>query len=134
MSRRHYLLTAALALCAALAGHALYGALASPRTVEARAGGQSEGVEWEYCAVVKAQTPGSTRLVYWIVNFRGEGVRVESVEAAGVSGNSFGKAVAKLGDEGWEMVGEGPLPVPLDPRPGPPTNAPSAYFFKRRKD
>ena len=134
MNRRHYLLTAALALCASLAGHALYGALASPRAAEARAGGQPRGVEWEYCALVKAQTPGAVRVVYWIVNFKGEGVRVEPVEATGVSSNSFGKAFAKLGDEGWEMVGEGPLPVGPDPRPGPPAGAPSAYFFKRRKD
>ena len=134
MNRRHYLWTAALALCAGLAGHALYAALAAPHTAEARAAGQSRGVEWEYCAVVKAQTPGSVRVVYWIVNFRGEGVRVEPVEAAGVSGNSFGKAVAKLGEEGWEMVGEGPLPVGPDPRPGSQAAAPSAFFFKRRKD
>lgn len=133
MNGRHYLLTAGLALLAALAGHALYGALPAPRAAEASAAGQSRGAEWEYCAVVKAQVPGSVRLVYWIVNFRGEGVRVEPVEAS-VSGNSFGKAVAKLGDEGWEMVGEGPLQVALDPRPGPTTSAPSALYFKRRKD
>jgi hypothetical protein len=134
MNRRHYLLTAAVALCAALAGQVLYGALLAPRAVEARAkAGPRDEAGWEYCAVVKAQVPGSVRLVYWIVNFRGEGVKVEPVEA-GLTGNSFGKAVAKLGDEGWEMVGEGPLQVSPDPRPGPPANAPSAIFFKRRKD
>ena len=134
MKRRHYLLTVALAAFAAFAGNALYGALLTPRVAEARtaAGPRDEG--WEYCAVVKSQIPGSVRVVYWIVNFRGEGVRVEPVEASGVSGNSFGKAVAKLGDDGWEMVGEGPLQVGIDPRPGPPANAPSAFFFKRRKD
>lgn len=134
MNRSHYLLTAALALCAALAGHALYDALVSPRTAEARAAVRSRDEGWEYCAVVKAQVPGSVRLVYWIVNFKGEGVKIDPVEGVGVSSNSFGKAVARLGDEGWEMVGEGPLPVGADPRPGPPTGAPSAYFFKRRKD
>ena len=77
MNGRHYLLTAALALCSALAGHALYAALASPRTVEAREAVRPRDGGWEYCAVVKAQTPGSTRLVYWIVNFKGEGVRIE---------------------------------------------------------
>ena len=134
MKRRQYLLTVALALGAGLAGHALYDALPAPRTVEARQESQSRGVGWEYCALVKAQTPGSVRLVYWIVNFKGEGVRVDQVEGVGVSANSFGKAVAKLGEEGWEMVGEGPLPVGADPRPGPQVSAPSAYFFKRRKD
>ena len=135
MNRRHYLLTVALSLFAALAGHALYGALAAPRAAEARAASAPrDDVGWEYCAVVKAQVPGAVRVVHWIVNFKGEGVKVEPVEAAGASGNSFGKAVAKLGEEGWEMVGEGPLPVGPDPRPGPPTGAPSAFFFKRRKD
>ncbi len=134
MNRRQYLLNVALALCAALAGHALYGALSAPRTAEARAAARPrDEAGWEYCAVVKAQIPGAVRLVYWIVNFKGEGVRIEPVEA-GVSGNSFGKAVAKLGEDGWEMVGEGPLQGSFDPRPGPPTNAPSALFFKRRKD
>ncbi|HWW76036.1 MAG TPA: hypothetical protein VNZ44_11590 [Pyrinomonadaceae bacterium] len=133
MKRRHYVLNVFLALCAALAGHALYGALVAPRTVEARAAAQPREDGWEYCAVMKAQTPGAVRLVYWIVYFKGEGVKVDPVEAVGVNSNSFGKAVAKLGDEGWEMVGEGPLGAPLDPRPGPSINAPSAYFFKRRK-
>jgi hypothetical protein len=133
MKRRHYVLNVVLALCAALAGHAIYGALVSPRTVEARAGAQPREDGWEYCAVMKAQIPGAMRMVYWIAYFKGEGVKVDSVEASGVSGNSFGKAVAKLGDEGWEMVGEGPMSAPLDPRPGPPINAPNAYFFKRRK-
>ena len=133
MKRRQYLLTVALASCGALAGHALYGALVAPRAVEARAAAAPRDEGWEYCAVVKAQVPGAVRVVYWIVNFRGEGVKVDPVEA-GLAGNSFGKAVAKLGDEGWEMVGEGPLQVGPDPRPGPPTVAPSAYFFKRRKD
>ena len=134
MKRRHYLLTVALALCAALAGHALYGALPAPRAAEARAADEPRSPQWEDCAVVKAQTPGSMRLVYWISNFKGEGVKVEPVEASGVSGNSFGKAVAKLGDDGWEMVGTGPLEIGPDPRPGPPTSAPTAVYFKRRKD
>jgi hypothetical protein len=131
MKRRHYLLTIALALFASLAGHALYGA--RPRAVEARAAAEPRSPQWEYCAVVKAQTPGAVRLVYWIANFRGEGVKIDSVEA-GLSGSSFAKAVAKLGDDGWEMVGTGPLEIGPDPRPGPPTGAPSAVFFKRRKD
>lgn len=131
--KRHYLLTVALALFGTLAGHTLYGALLSPRTAEAHGAAEPRAGDWEYCAVVKSQVPGSMRLVYWIANFKGEGVKVDSVEG-GLSGNSFGKAVAKLGDEGWEMVGAGPLEVPLDPRPGPPVGAPTAIFFKRRKE
>ncbi|MDT7690588.1 MAG: hypothetical protein QOJ70_2989 [Acidobacteriota bacterium] len=133
MNRRHYLLTVALSLFAGLAGHALYGALLTPQPVLARALAEPRDSQWEYCAVVKSQIPGSVRLIYWIAYFKGEGVKIEPIEA-GLSGNSFGKAVAKLGEDGWEMVGEGPLDVRPDPRPGPSVAAPDAVFFKRRKD
>lgn len=133
MSRKHLLLTLVLALAAGFAGHALYAALASPRVASARAASADSGEgPWEYCAVVKAQYPGSVRLVYWIAYFRGEGVKTEDVEA-GVSGNAFAKAVAKLGQDGWEMVGAGPLEVRPEARPSP-LNSPNAVFFKRRKE
>ena len=130
MKRRHYLLTAALALTAGLTGHALSGGWLTPRPAEARAPRASE---WEYCAVVKAQMGDPRRQIYWINYFRGEGVSTVPVESS-LGGNSFAKAVARLGDEGWEMVGEGPLEVAPVVRPGPTTNAPTAIFFKRRKD
>ena len=128
MKRGHYLLTAALLLMAGFAGHAVSGGLTAPRPAEARAPRASE---WEYCAVVKAQTGDPRRQIYWINYFRAEGVRSEPVEA-GLGGNSFGKAVARLGEEGWEMVGEGPLEVLPVVRPGPTTGVPTAIFFKRR--
>jgi len=132
MTGRHFLLTLTLALAAGFAGHALYSALASPPVAQARAASRDSGEgQWEYCAVVKAQYPGSVRLVYWIAYFKTEGIKVEDVEA-GVSGNAFAKAVARLGEDGWEMVGEGPLEVRPEVRPSPATS-PTAVFFKRRK-
>src|SRR5919202_6788424 len=111
MCRKHFLLTLALALAAGFAGQALYGALASPRAAQARAAsGDSGDGQWEYCAVLKAQYPGSVRLVYWIAYFNRDGVKTEDVEG-GVGGNAFGKAVTRLGQAGWEMVGSGPLEV-----------------------
>ena len=133
MNGRHYLLTVALSLLAALAGHANYGAPASPRPALAGAPGQSGGAEWEYCAVVRSQTGGTRRIIFWINYFKGEGVKTEPIEA-GLGGNSFGKAVAKLGEEGWEMVGVCPIEVLPEVRTGPATGAPTALFFKRRKD
>ena len=131
MKRGHYLLTVALSLAAGFAGHALSGGLLqAERPAEARAPRASE---WEYCAVVKAQAGDPRRQIYWISYFKGEGVRPEPVEAS-LGGNSFAKAVAKLGDEGWEMVGEGPLEVSPTVRPGPTIGAPTAIFFKRRKE
>ena len=129
MNRRHYLLTIALSLAAGLAGHALYGTFAAPTTARAAAEPRRDA-EYEYCAVVKAQA-GTPRLTYWIQYFKGEGTRPETVEAT-LGGYSQVKAIAKLGEEGWEMVGEGPLDLTRDPRPG--TSTPTAIFFKRRKD
>ncbi len=132
MNRRHYLLTVALSLSAGFAGHALYGLLVTPRAAEARAGAQPRDLQWEYCAVVKSQV-GSPRLFYWISYFNGEGAKVDRIEAS-LGGNSFAKAVAKLGEEGWEMVGQGPLDVGADTRPGPSGNMPTAIYFKRRQN
>lgn len=129
MNRRHYLLTVGLSLAAGLAGHALYGTFAATPAARAAAEPQRD-LQWEYCALVKSQAP-SSRLVFWIAYFRGEGARTETVEAA-LNGNSQAKAIAKLGEEGWEMIGEGPLEVRPDPRPG--AAAPTALFFKRRKE
>jgi|SRR5215204_1310201 len=130
MKRRHYLLTAALSLAAGLAGHALYGGLLMPRPVEARV---PRAAQWEYCAVVKAQGLPTPRLFFWITYFREEGMKTETVEAS-LGNNSVSKAIAKLGEDGWEMVGEGPLDIRPDPRPSASVNAPVALFFKRRKD
>ena len=132
MNRKQWLLTLVLALTAGFAGHALYGTLVSPQVAQARAVSMDSGdVQWEYCAVLKAQYPGSVRLIYWIAYFRGDGIKTEDVEA-GLGGNAFGKAVAKLGQDGWEMVGAGTLEVRPDPRPNSPV-ASNAVFFKRRK-
>jgi hypothetical protein len=122
MDRKHLTLALALALAVGALAHALCGSLVAPRTVQERAFDS----DWEYCAVVKAQYPGSVRFVYWITYFRGEGVRTENVETE-PGGNPFAKAVAKLGQDGWEMVGEGPLEI----RPGAPGGTQTAIFFKR---
>jgi hypothetical protein len=132
MFRRENLLTLALALSADVAGHALYGALSTPRAVQARAASaDSSDLQWEYCAVTKANFVNSPRAgAYWISYFRGDRVETVTVET-GVTGNAFAKAVAKLGEDGWDMVGEGPLETNVPLRPGSSANA---IFFKRRKD
>jgi hypothetical protein len=128
MSGKHLLPTIVLALAAAVAGYALRGEPSS-HAAAPRASADPSDLQWEYCAVVKAQYVGSPQGgIYWIAYFRGEGVRTEDVRV-GPTGNAFAKAVAKLGDEGWDMVGEGPLEI----RPGP-GGTPTAVFFKRRKE
>jgi hypothetical protein len=131
MRPKNYLLLTMLALAAGFAGHAWGEKLSPVSTAEARIGAQrDDGRRWEYCAVTKAQFLGSPRGgAYWISYFRGDRVQVETVET-GPSGNALAKAVAKLGEEGWEMVGEGPLEV----RAGTPGGTPTALFFKRRME
>ena len=132
MNRRHYLLTVVLSLAAGLAGHALYGTL-SPEPAARAAAEPRRDAQYEYCAVVKSQALPTPRLFFWIVYFKEEGTKTETVEAT-LGGSSYGKAIAKLGEDGWEMVGEAPLDIRPDPRPTAPGSAPTALFFKRRKD
>jgi hypothetical protein len=129
MRGKHLLPTIVLALVAGLAGHALRGEPSSHAAAGPRADADASDLQWEYCAVVKAQYVGSPQGgIYWIAYFKGEGVRTEDVKA-GPMGNAFAKAVAKLGEDGWDMVGEGPLEI----RQGP-GGTPTAVFFKRRKE
>ena len=123
MRPRIWLCAAALALAAGFAGHWLAGR----EGTQARA--RAAGERWEYCALTKAQYPGSVRGgQYWITYFRGNNVRVETIEA-GVTENGVAKAISKLGEEGWEMVGEGTLDI--GPGRGTP---PQALYFKRPRE
>jgi hypothetical protein len=126
MDRKHYVLTAALVLTAAIAGAASSGAsLFATASVQARSEERDERGKWEYCAVTKPQYAGSSRgNQYWITYFRSGKVQVVDVEG-GVTGNALSNAIFKLGEEGWEMVGEGALEVRT------PNN--KALYFKRRK-
>ncbi|HWS55708.1 MAG TPA: hypothetical protein VN228_16335 [Pyrinomonadaceae bacterium] len=119
-------LTVALALGAGFVGHEVAERLSAAGGVEAHARA-AQGGRWEYCAVTKAQFVGSARGgQYWITYFRGNNVRVETIEA-GVTENALAKAVSRLGDEGWEMVAEGTL----DMGRGTP---PAALYFKRSRE
>jgi hypothetical protein len=128
MRPKLFVLTAALGLAAGFAGHWLAGRLGASVGVEARASAaRAEDGRWEYCAVTRAQFPGSPRGgQYWISYFRTNNVRVETVEA-GVTENALSKAISRLGEDGWEMVGEGAL----DMGPGRGPTPPQAIYFKR---
>lgn len=125
----------AAALAAALtAGYAARGLFAGEPAAAAHAvkSEDTDAAEWEFCAVARAQfLPGPRGNQYWIVYFRGEGVQVVTVEA-GVSGNAQGKAIARLGAEGWQLVGEGTLDTGRPPSRDEPAGR--ALFFKRLKN
>ena len=135
MKPKHYLLLFVLLLLAAFAGRSVGPSMTlAPLVAEAQERGgdddERESLKWEYCAVTKAQFVGSVRGgQYWISYFRKGNVQVETVEAS-VQESAVAKAVSKLGEEGWEMVGEGPLEIRQG---GPPGGTPTALYFKRRK-
>lgn len=133
MNRSHIALTIILALAAGFAGKSLAGAASrttiAANTRPASVKGDASESPWEYCAVLKAQTPGSLRGgVYWISYFKGERIETLTIEA-GPTSNALSKALNKLGNEGWEMVGPGPLEVIAAPG-----GTPTALYFKRKKN
>lgn len=86
------------------------------------------GVRWEYCAVSRAGYTGSTRGgTYWVSYFKDTGVEIIEIEekVSDQQGVAVARAMAKLGEEGWEMVGSSELPVK--------TGRYEAIYFKRQK-
>lgn len=78
---------------------------------------------WDYCALSRAAVGASRGGLYSITYFRDGGAQVVDAEEMATERYGPAKAIAQLGQEGWEMVGEGPL----DARAG----ATNAIYFKR---
>lgn len=94
-----------------------------PRREAARA----DARRWEYCAITRAgQAPSLRRSAYSITYFLPGTARVVDVEESFSDRAALPKAIAKLGDEGWELVGEGPLEFKVG-------TGGEALYFKRRK-
>lgn len=129
MRKVNFFLMVALSAGLMAAARPVLEVVSPAHVAEARAAGdESGGSKWEYCAVTKAQYAASIRGgVFWIVYFRGGGVQTVDVET-GPGGNAQGRAIAKLGEEGWELVGEGVLDARQTGR-----DAPTGLLFKRLK-
>ena len=127
MNNKRYALTIALVMIIGMVGGLASGKFMALTTTQAQlAEGPSLTPKWEYCALTKAAYVGSNRGgLYWISYFRDSGVQVIEVEDAALEKNGPAKAIAKLGAEGWEMVGQGPLEI----RQG----GLHALYFKRPK-
>jgi hypothetical protein len=84
--------------------------------------------QWEYCALSRSAFIGSQNRpgTYWVSYFNDGGVKVETFQENATERNGMGKAIAKLGTQGWELVGAGKLDV----RAGDPIEA---MYFKRPK-
>ena len=115
MNRKQYVLALALLMIAGLCGGAISGKLFAATPTEAQQAGASKtytGQKWEYCALTNAGYVGSSNSGrYWISYFSDKGVQVVQMEETAFERNGPAKAIAKLADEGWEMVGEGPLDI-----------------------
>jgi hypothetical protein len=126
MNKTTRLLTLVLLLAVGLIGGAVGGRL------NYTASGQAQRPErpplrmperWDYCSISKAMVGQSRGGLYWITYFRDGGAQVVDAEESATERYGPARAIAKLGQEGWEMVGQGPL----DMRAGE-TNA---IYFKR---
>lgn len=120
---------ASLLIVLALGGFLYARALNSPAVKNEEGSEASPPAErWEYCTVSKAGYTASNRGgTYWISYFRDAGVEIVEVEerASEQQGSAVVKAIARLGNEGWEMVGQADLPVKA--------GRVEAIYFKRRK-
>ena len=143
MNKHSLLSVAALALCAGLVGGVVAGRLAGawPVTAEAAQDVKAKAQRWEYCSVAQissttfdaGKVTGSAMIFYP----RAGGYQTERVDATTTQGlggrtqsweevqdSALAKAVARLGDEGWELVGEGTLSPQVD-------GSRRALFFRR---
>ena len=124
MNGKWHTIMIALVIVATLTGGPIFNRwlVATPALAHQNSAGQ----QWEYCTLTKASYVASNRGgVYWISYFRDSGVQVIEVEDPALEKNGPAKAIAKLGVEGWEMVGQGPLEISKGTL--------NALYFKRPK-
>ena len=135
-------LIAALMLCGAILLWQRSPTLVAQARSDAKAGGEGARGRWEHCAVISRgvtlkngdKTIGYATVCY----FRGGGRLCETSEVEHKRGDSGGSwnedslnatvsLVANLGEEGWEMVGEG------NAEPFKDYNPTQVLYFKRAK-
>jgi hypothetical protein len=126
MNQVRYALTFVLVIVAGLVGGVISGRMAAVASTQAQRADRARAIgsgKWEYCSISKAVVGPSRGGLYWISYFRDGGIQVVEVEELATEKGGPAKAIAKLGEEGWEMVGQGPL----DLRQG----VLNAIYFKR---
>ena len=129
---------AGFVVCAVLTTGALQTAIAQAR--------QSESHRWEYCALTDSYGTGTREKPFGIAvvtyfenaGERAEYIRVDletSRETLGrfdlAQKKAFAKALAKLGDDEWELIGGAPSPYVKLSTPAATDGV--AIFFKRPK-
>ena len=129
MNKARRLLTLVLVLAAGLVGGAIAGRMNYAVSTQAQRSDKpperTAPDRWEYCSLSKAMVGQSRGGLYWITYFRNGGAQIVEAEELATERYGPAKAIAKLGEDGWEMVGVGPLEM----RAG---NL-NAIYFKRLK-
>ena len=127
MNRKFYIAGFALALLAGWLGGVVSRRLAPVRAGAAASAQEAGGQPWEYCAITRAGLAPSTRRSFYSISyFRPSGVRVVDVDESASERAAMTKAIARLGEEGWELVGEAPLEFKAGATE-------KALYFKRRR-
>jgi hypothetical protein len=136
------LLTLAL-LCGLVGGHrsSTVSAVAASGNLQDAIQGTAARQKWEYCAIADVDIYGSSDKavgVAVIYYFKSTGYQAERVEIAAersVDGARIAvdmaraKAIAKLGEDGWEMLCEG---TPFATRARPAERDKALYFRRAR--
>ena len=128
MSSRRYALTAIFVFAALCGGAAAGRFFASAQQPTPRPGSAASvrPQRWEYASLTRAATGPTRGGLYWISYFSEKGVRVVEVEEQATEQGGPARAIAQLGADGWEMVGQGPLEI----RQG----GLNAIYFKRPRN
>jgi len=142
MSKNRFLLAFSTATVLFVAGQFFTSFFPSPLPAQAQQATdakKSSSQRWEYAAIPlnNAVQPESgslstTRVQLPIYYFQSSGVNQSQIEGVAEGGyrranrDAISKAIAKLGDEGWEMVGQAPFEYRQD------TGA-DLIYFKRPK-
>jgi hypothetical protein len=126
MSKTPRILTLVLVLAAGLVGGAITGRMNYTVPTQAQRAPVKARDRWEYCSLSKALVGQSRGGLYWISYFHSNGVQVVEVEEMATESSGPAKAISKLGDEGWEMVGQGPFEMR--------TGGTNAIYFKRLRN
>ena len=137
------LFVALMMLCGLVGGNpsAAIPAVAASSNLQESTQGTAARQKWEYCAIADVDIYGSSdksvgfALIYY---FKSTGYQVEKVEVAAersVEGARIAvdmaraKAIAKLGEDGWEMLCEG---MPFATRARPAERDKALYFRRAR--
>jgi hypothetical protein len=106
MIRRHTILLVALLVVAALWAGARLSGISPTQPAQAQTTKSPEARKWEYCTIVGVSWDSKRNSSSATIGFITAGGRRFETLDGGSSGDPMSIALAKLGSEGWELVGQ----------------------------